>query len=152
LNRYILHFTIANLALTIVAAFLAELFQLKSGSFLPLIAAQASSFFAASAFARDYGRPATTQEKNAFAWRALLSTFVISLVLSVIVLSIFLKSSELWSIIRTLSTATGLTIFFGVMIFVSAIYYFAIRWSFGWYTKYASKSQATSSTPSSAKP
>ena len=142
MNRYVALFTAANVVLTIAVAALAELLKLKSGSGLAVAAALGASFFAAAAFARDHSRPPTSEERGAFAWRALLSTWVVSLVLAAMLLAFLVEPAELRALYRTLMSATALTIAAGAMLFVSAIYYVAIRWSFGWYAKLAAGQRA----------
>lgn len=142
LNRYVLIFTVANVFLTIAVAVLAEALKLKSGSSFGLVVALGSSVFAAWAFVRNHERPPTPEEKNSFAWRALVSTLLVSLILSALVLGFLVAPSELKNMVDTLKSGTVLAMVAGALIFISAIYYLAIRWSFGWYANLASKQRS----------
>lgn len=137
MNPYVIRFIIANVALMIVLAIVAEILELKSGSGLAVGSALASSFFAAGAFAKDHSREPSSAEKGAFAWRALLATWLVSLVLTGIALAIFSNASEVRSVGGFLRSGSNLALVGGTLLFVSAIYYVGIRWSFGWYARLA---------------
>jgi hypothetical protein len=101
MNPYVIRFTLANVILTVVLAIIAEMVKLKSGSGLAVAAAIASSFFAASAFAKDHSREPTSAEKGVFAWRALLATWLVSLGLAAIVLTIFSSAAEVRAVVAS---------------------------------------------------
>jgi hypothetical protein len=139
MNSYVIRFTIANIVLTVVLAILAEAMRLKSGSSFAVAAAIASSFFAAAAFAKDHSRAPTSAEKATFAWRALLTTWLASLLLAALVLTIFSDGSEIRATATFLTSGSTLALVVGTFLFVSAVYYVAIRWSFGWYARLAAE-------------
>ena len=139
MNPYVIRFTIANIALTVMFAIVAEVLKLKSASGLGIGAAIASSFFAAAAFAKDHSREPSSAENGAFAWRALLATWLASLVLVGVAIVVFASAAEFKSIVDTLKTGSMIALVVGAVLFVSAIYYVGIRWSFGWYAKLAAK-------------
>lgn len=142
LTRYIVIFTVANLILTIAIGVLAEVLKLNSGGGLAVTAALGASFLAAAAFAKDHARPPSNEEKRSFAWRALLSTWLVSLVLSAAVLAFLIPASDARVLLRTLLSGMGLVFMLGALVVISAIYYFAIRWAFGWYAKLATTRKA----------
>ena len=137
MNPYVIRFTIANAVLTVALAILAEMLKLKSGSGLAAGCAIASSFFAAAAFAKDHSREPTSAEKSAFAWRAVLATWLVSLVLAGMFLAVFSSAAEVRGILGVLKSGSMLALMVGTLLFVSAIYYLGIRWSFGWYARLA---------------
>lgn len=142
MNRYIVIFTVANLVLTLAIGVVTSIFNLKSGSGLAVGAAMAASFLAASAFAKDHARPPSREETKSFAWRALLSTWLVSLVLTAAVLVFLMPASETRGLLRGLSSGMVLVFVLGAFFFVSVIYYFGIRWAFGWYGKQATARKA----------
>jgi hypothetical protein len=141
LNRYIVIFTVTNLLLTLAIGVVAAIFKLNSGSGLAAGAAMCASIFAASAFVKAHARAPTREETKAFAWRALLSTWLVSLVLTALVL-VFLMPGSLRGLSRGLTSGMGLVFVLGAFFVISAIYYVGIRWSFGWYGKQAAARKA----------
>jgi len=137
MNQYVIRFALANVVLTIVLAMVGEMLKLKSGSGFAMAAAIASSFFAASAFVKDHSRAPSSMEKGVFAWRALIATWLLSLVLAAIVLAAFSTSAEIQGMLLFLKSGSMLALVGGTFLLISAIYYFAIRWSFGWYARIA---------------
>ena len=135
MNPYVIRFTIANVALTVAFSILAAILKLKSGSGLAVGAALMSSMFAASAFVKDHSREPTAEEKGQFAWRALLATWLVSLVLAVIVVSAVSTAAEARAVLKFLLSGSALAIVGGTLLLVSAIYYVGIRWTFGWYAR-----------------
>lgn len=136
MNRYIVIFTVANLILTVAIGVVTSILNLKSGSGLAVGAAMGASILAASAFVKAHARPPTREETKAFAWRALLSTWLVSLVLTAFVL-VALMPGSLRGLSRGLFSGMGLVFVLGAFLVISAIYYVGIRWSFGWYGKQA---------------
>lgn len=139
MNSYVARFAIANVVLIVIAGIVAELLNLKSVSGLGIGAAMASCIFAAAAFAKDHAREPTSEEKGIFAWRALLVSWLTSLILLVVTVAVFLSAGEIREILRSLRSGNVLAIGAGVLLLVSAIYYVSIRWAFGWYAKVAAK-------------
>lgn len=135
MNRYVGRFVIANFVLMVLVAVLAEVLKLNSGAGLAIGATMGSSFFAAAAFAKDHGRAPTKLEKGAFAWRALCATWLISLFLVAVIAAIFVPVAEIRELARSLASGAVIGIGIGVVLFVSAINYVGIRWSFGWFAK-----------------
>lgn len=141
MNRYIVIFTVANLILTIAIGVVTSILNLKSGSGLAVGAAMGASILAASSFVKAHARAPTREETKAFAWRALLSTWLVSLVLTALVL-VFLMPGSLRGLSRGLFSGMGLAFALGAFLIISAIYYLGIRWSFGWYGKQAAARRA----------
>jgi hypothetical protein len=137
LNRCIVIFTVANFILTIAIAVVASILNLKSGSGMAVGAALGASILAASSFVKAHARAPTREETKDFAWRALLATWLVSLILTAIVVVVLLPASEARGLLRGLFSGMGLVILLGAFSVISAIYYFAIRWAFGWYGKQA---------------
>lgn len=135
MNPYVIRFAIVNAVLTVVLGVIAEIIKLKSGGGFAVACAIAASFFAASAFAKDHSREPTVEEKRTFAWRALVATWLISLVLTAIVLAIFSTAAEVGDVLRFLMKGSVFALVAGTLLLVSAIYYVGIRWSFGWYAR-----------------
>ena len=137
MNPYVIRFALANVVVTVLLAIMAEILKLKSASGLAVGAAIAASFFAASAFAKDHSREPTSEEKGVFALRALLATWLISFVLVGIALAIFSTAAEVQGMLRFLKSRSMLALVGGAVLFISAVYYVGIRWSFGWYARMA---------------
>jgi hypothetical protein len=127
MNPYVVRFTLANITLTVVLAIVAEMIKLKSGSGFAVAAAIASSYFAASAFAKDHSREPTPAEKGVFAWRSLLAMWLISLGIAAIFLAIFSSAAEVRGVISFLKSGSILAVVGGTLLFLSAIYYVVIR-------------------------
>lgn len=141
MTRYIVIFTVANLVLTLAIGAIASLLNLKSGSGLAVGAAMGASILAASSFVKAHARAPTREETKAFAWRALLSTWLVSLVLTALVL-VLLMPGSLRGLSRGLFSGTGLVLVLVAFFVISAIYYLGIRWAFGWYGKQAATRKA----------
>jgi hypothetical protein len=137
MSRYIIIFTVTNLLMTIAIGVVTSIFDLKSGSGMAVGAAMGASILAAAAFVKAHARAPTREETKDFAWRALLATWLVSLVLTAIVVLVLLPAGEARSLFRGLSSGMGLVFVLGAFFFVSVIYYFGIRWAFGWYGKQA---------------
>ena len=60
-----------------------------------------------------------------------------SLFLSIAVLAFMVPAGELRAILRSFRSGIVLAFALGALLVVSAIYYVAIRWAFGWYAKLA---------------
>ncbi|MGC1174093.1 ABZJ_00895 family protein [Polaromonas sp.] len=142
MKRYIIIFTVANLLMTLAIGVVASLLNLNSGSGMAVGAAMGASILAASAFVKAHARAPTREETKDFAWRALLATWLVSLVLMAIVVVVLLPASEARGLWRGLSSGMGLVFFLGAFVVISAIYYLGIRWSFGWYGKQAAVRKA----------
>jgi len=142
LKRYIIIFTVTNALLTLAIGVVASIFNLKSGSGLAVGAAMGASFLAAAAFVKAHARAPTREETKDFAWRALLATWLVSLVLTAIVVVVLMPAGEARAVLRGLSSGMGLVFFLGAFVVISAIYYLGIRWSFGWYGKQAAVRKA----------
>ena len=137
MTRYIVIFTVTNFLMTIAIGVVASILNLKSGSGMAVGAALGASILAASSFVKAHARAPTREETKAFAWRALLSTWLVSLVLTAVVVLGFMPASEARGLLRGLFSGVGLVFLLGALFFISAIYYLGIRWSFGWYGKQA---------------
>jgi hypothetical protein len=133
LKRYIIIFTISYVILLLLLGGLAEILKLSSGTAFAVAAVGGASFFAAAAFAKDHARPPTGEEKTSFAWRALLSVWVVSLLFSAVFIASQVPAGELRGLLRSFTSGSALALGAGFFLFASALHYFAIRWSFGWY-------------------
>ena len=141
MNRYVAIFTAVNAALTVTVAVLTEVLKVESGSGLAIVAVLAASIAAAAVFARDHARPPTSEESAAFAWRSLLTTWLVSLVLISVALTWLAAPEELQSMARMFRSGMVVAFAVGAVVVTSAIYYVAIRWSFAWYAKLAARRQ-----------
>lgn len=141
MHPYVMRFAMANLAFTVATSVIIELLNLKSGQGLAIGATIASCVVAAAQFAKDKARAPTAEENAAFAWRALLVTWLIALLLMAVVSLVFLSAAESQALqqelLRVLHSGTALALGAGVFLAVSALYYAVIRWSFGWFAKVA---------------
>ena len=137
MNRYIKIFTFSYVVLVVLLAGLAEILKVKSGTPFAVASVLGATFFASAAFAKDHARAPTREEKAAFAWRALLSVWLLSLVFSVVFMAILVPASEVRSMLRMFTSGSTLVWIGGLFLFLSVIHYLAIRWSFGWYAKRA---------------
>jgi hypothetical protein len=141
LIRYIARFTISNLILTIGLAALAVILKIDYGSSLAIGATLVASMFAASGFSRDHARAPTDEERKSFAWRALLNAWAVSLLLTTAFLVLLGELGSALAILRTMKLSVVLIVGAGAIVFMSAIYYIAIRWSFGWYANLVASKQ-----------
>ena len=135
MKKYVIAFTVVNLALTIVLALVAEVLKMKGGSSFGVAAAISAAFLAGWLFVRDYDRPPSNDEKTSFAWKALVTTWVLSFAVAAAVLPFLMSAKDFKSALSFLASWQYGGLVAGVLLFVSAIYYFGIRWSFGWYAK-----------------
>jgi len=141
MNPYVARFTLAYLVLTVLVGAVAGALTLKSGAQTGFAVAVtlASSFFAAALFAKDQARAPTAKEKHAFAWRATLAVWLVSLVYAAVMLLIFLPMAEIVPFLRPLLSGITLILVIGMAAFISVINYLVIRWAFGWYATLAVK-------------
>ena len=139
MKKYAAIFTIAYLVLTVICALLVSALRMKGGAGLNIAATLAAAFIAAWAFNRDNARLPTDDEKKSFAWLSVLGAMVISACL-VVAFFFSLPGSEQKSLLKPGIDPSLLMIGAVVLVIFSTIYYFAIRWSFSWYTKLAYKS------------
>ena len=105
-------------------------------------AAIGASILAAAAFVKAHARAPTREETKDFAWRALLATWLVSLVLTAAVVLVLMPASEARGLLRALFSGMGLVFVLGAFLVISTIYYFSIRWAFGWYGKQATARKA----------
>jgi uncharacterized Tic20 family protein len=136
MKKYVLVFSASYLALAVVLGVVAELLKFKASAGLGVVPILGASFIAAWIFSKDHAREPTPQEKKSFTWQALLSFWVVSLVMSLLLI-LFLSPNERAALLGIAATKTFLLIFLGSAVFLSAIFFFAIRWSFAWYAKLA---------------
>ena len=97
--------------------------------------------FAAMAFVKDHARAPTKEEKAAFAWRALLACWAVS-ILSMILIAL-VTGAGVGNLFRSFNFAFVL-VGLGIIAFVSLLYYVAIRGSFGWFAKVLVRQRAAS--------
>ncbi|MDP3700314.1 MAG: ABZJ_00895 family protein [Hylemonella sp.] len=137
MKKYTLVFSIAYLVFGLVFFAVAELLKINANASFSVATTLASSFLAAWKFAKDHGREPTIEEKKSYAWQALLSVWVISLILAIVMFAAFLSPSEAKGVLTVMGTwqTTYLVIGLGISVFVSLVYYVAIRWSFAWFAK-----------------
>jgi hypothetical protein len=138
LKKYAAIFTVAYLVLTIICALLASALKMKGGAGLNIAATLASGFIAAWAFNRENARLPTDEEKKSFAWQSVLGAMIISACL-VVAFFFSLPGAERRALLKPGIDPSLLMLGSVVLVIFSAIYYFAIRWSFSWYTKLAYK-------------
>lgn len=139
MKKYTLTFAVAYLVLALALVAIAELLKIKGGAGFGIAATFAASFLAAWKFTKDHDRQPTPEERKSYAWQALLSVWVISLLLVAVIFAAFLSPSETRAMFTFMATKTFLAIGSGAAVFVSLVYYVAIRWSFAWYAKIACK-------------
>lgn len=139
MKKYTFVFSVAYFLFAIGVAAVAQLFNLKGGAGLGIAATFAASFLAAWKFTKDHDREPTPEEKKTYAWQALVSVWAVSIVLAAGVLAIFLSTNETKALLSVMVSKTFLLIFAGGALFISVIYYIAIRWSFAWYAKLSCK-------------
>ncbi len=137
MRKYTILFTITYFVITIIIAVITTLLEIGGELFSGIVATFAASALAAWKFANDQGREPSLEEKKSFAWQALLSIWIVSLLVAGVVIAILLSPDERKEAFDLITSQTFLLITFGVTIFVSLIYYVVIRWSFAWYAKIA---------------
>lgn len=139
MKKYTLIFCAAYFVLAIVVAVVAAWLKLKGGAGLGTAATLAASSFSAWRFTKDHNRQPTLEEKKAYAWQALAGVWVISLALVLVVFFAILPPSDAMALLSIMTTKFFLAVFVGGALFISLLYYVAIRWSFAWYAKMACK-------------
>lgn len=139
MKKYTLTFSFAYLVLALALGAIVELLKIKAGASFGIAATFAASFIAAWKFTKDHGRQPTLEEKKSYAWQALISVWAISLLLVAVAFATLLSPSETRAMSNLMATSSFLAIGVGVAVFISLVYYVAIRWSFAWYAKLACK-------------
>ena len=135
MSRHIKIFTVSYLILILLLAGLAEILKIQSGTPFAVASVLGATLFASMAFAKDHARAPTNEEKSSFAWRALLCVWLISLLCAAVFIAVLVPASEVRSFLRTFTSGSALALAAGFFLFISAIHYVAIRWSFGWYAR-----------------
>jgi hypothetical protein len=133
LKRYITIFTAAYVALLLLFAAGVELLKLNGGAAFAVTSVMGAGFIASAVFGKDHARAPTREEKAAFAWRALLCVWLVSLVFSIVLLALLVPASEVRAMLRNFTSGSMPILAAGIVMFISVLYYIAIRWSFGWY-------------------
>lgn len=138
MNPYVIRFALAQLVCAVFVGVITEMLKLKSGTGgLAMAGLVASSYFAGLAFIKDHDRAPDPEEKAAFAKRALIVSWLLSLVM-MLGLGVKNPAMRLGSLIPALlSSPLLLMVMVGVVVVMSGVYYMAIRWAFGWYTEKA---------------
>lgn len=139
MKKYVLVFASAYLVLTVVVATATTLIDFNGGAGLNVAVTLAATLFAGANFVKDQGRAPTLDETKAFSWRALVATWAVSLVAVVLAVAFLLGPEEKNAVLRVLAWPMGYLIGLVAALFLSAIYYLVIRWSFSWYTRTAAK-------------
>jgi hypothetical protein len=137
LNRYIKIFTASYLILIVLLAGVAEILKLESSTPFAVASVLGATLFASMAFAKDHARAPTSEEKTAFAWRALLAVWLVSLLCAAVFIAVLVPAGEVRNFLSSFATGSALALAAGFFLFISAIHYVAIRWSFGWYARRA---------------
>jgi hypothetical protein len=135
MKKYVIAFTVLNLVLAIVLALLAESLKMKGGGGFGVAAAISSAFLAGWLFVRDFDRPPSNDEKASFAWKSLVTIWVLSLAFAAVALPFLMSAKAFADTLSFLASWQYIGLIAGVLLFVSVIYYFGIRWSFGLYAK-----------------
>lgn len=133
MKRYITIFTAAYVALLLLFAAGVELLKLNGGAAFAVTSVMGAGFIASAVFGKDHARAPTREEKAAFAWRALLCVWLVSLVFSIVLLALLVPASEVRAMLRNFTSGSMPILAAGIVMFISVLYYIAIRWSFGWY-------------------
>jgi hypothetical protein len=139
LKRYITIFTAAYVALLVLFAVVVEILKLNAGTAFAVVSVMGAGFIASAVFAKDHARAPTSEEKAAFAWRALLCVWLMSLAASITLLALLVPASELRAMLRSFTSGSMPALAAGIVAFISVLYYVAIRWSFGWYAGRAAR-------------
>jgi len=135
MKKYALLFALAYLAFTLILGFVTTFLKIDGGLSLNAAATLTANFVAAWKFAKDQKRTPTPEETGSYTWLALLSIWVVTLLLLVAAFVFYFSPEE----INLLLTATSLKMFpFLVItgsIIVSIINYIVLRWTFSWFVK-----------------
>jgi hypothetical protein len=137
MRRYVLVFGIAYLVLTVALAVLGEVLEVGAAVGLNIAATLGASFFAAARFAKELGRSPTSGEVGSFSWWGLLAVWVVSLTLVLVAIPLVSSGAELGAMVKALASPMILAFVLVGGIILSAIYFFALKWSFSWYAKRA---------------
>lgn len=137
MQKYVTRFITYYFLMTILVATITTL--LKMDSSLSLVTVAIASAIVGDNFSKDHRRLPTKEEINDYALSAMLGAWVVSLLLTIIVLSVFASPSEIDAIRDILSVKTTLIVLPFILVFMSVIYYFAIRWAFSWQAKQSFK-------------
>jgi len=135
MKRYVIVFGLANVVLLIVLALVAQLLKLRIGTSLAVTSSGASAIIAGGLFFRDYDRAPSSEEKSSFAWGALATTWLVSVLLAGAVLPFLMKAGDLKRFFSLFSSWGAASYAACAVLVVSTIHYFALRWMFGVYAK-----------------
>lgn len=134
MKEYVKTFAKAYVLLSIAIAAFVALFEIKRGGSFSIAVILASTFVAAHRFSKKEHRLPTAEETKSFAKLALASIWAISIALVVIYLAVAMPFSQLLPFLK-LFMGIGILYVLLFVVVMSAISYFAIRWSFMWYCK-----------------
>jgi hypothetical protein len=136
MKKYALIFTIAYLLITLMLVVIAGVFKV-GGASLNIAATVAASFIAAWRFTQEHSRLPTTEEATSYSLIALAGIWVVSLLLVIVYFVMVMSPEESKAIMKLMTSNVFIAISIGGAIVISAIYYFAIRWSFSWFSRMA---------------
>ena len=125
--KYVVRFALFYLLAVIAIAIVTILLKLDSNSG-SMVSVLVAAMMTSLKFINDNKRVPSAYEKKKLVWYSFAATWVVSLVLVVLFLSI---SGELGAIIDLLSKA-GYGLLFGVMLFVSALEILMLYFGYGW--------------------
>jgi uncharacterized membrane protein YeaQ/YmgE (transglycosylase-associated protein family) len=143
MKKYTLVYLLAYLVLGIAVGLLAEMVKLKGGSAFNLAAGVGAAFIAAHVFARDYARGPTPAERGSFARQAIGATWALALLVAAVALFAVLPWSQAKLALQALLLPMVLAFAVPVFVIGSIVYYFAIRWAFGWYGRRSAEGQGS---------
>jgi hypothetical protein len=130
MKKYIIIYTVCNLLLTITAIKLSSLLAIDTSTTLNAAVAIGASFVAARWFTNDHVRIPSQSEATSFARLALISSWLVSILLVYVVLS-----ASALDMIKALASNLGLVLTLMISVIISLVYYFVIKWAFAWYAK-----------------
>ncbi len=130
MKKYIIIYTVSNLLLTIIAIKLSSLLAIDTSTTLNAAVTIGASFVAARWFTNDHVRIPSQSEATSFARLALISSWLVSILLVYVVLS-----ASALDMIKALASNLGLVLTLMISLIISLVYYFVIKWAFAWYAK-----------------
>ena len=139
MKKYALIFAASYFLLTVILAAVGKVMKPDDGFWLTIAANIAASFVAAWRFVKDNGRRPTDEEKKSYALLALINSWIVFLCVLLAALALVLSPAQAQQFLAAILISSGIfkAAAAAGCLFLSAVYYVAIRWPFSWYANRA---------------
>jgi hypothetical protein len=127
-GKYVITFGVVNLALLVGSAILLTLLEIESNSGVTIGALIGSAIAAASKFIKDNGRIPTPSEKTKLVWLSYFASWVVSLFLFGIFVTLTNEGGQLIELMKSINAA----ILVGIIVVLSAFYLGVLSMAYGY--------------------